>query len=69
MSSAVWASRGQTIADLIKQLERFESQDMEVRISLDGGDTSVPISLVGKIEGTYALLMNCEDAPTELRHR
>jgi len=68
MSSSAWARRGKTIAALIKELETFENQDMEVRISLDGGATSVPISLVGKIEGKYVMLMNCEDRPAVLRH-
>jgi len=69
MSSVEWASRGKTVADLIKELQTFENQDMEVRISTDSGDTSIPISLVGKIEDQYVMLMNCEDAPSELRHR
>lgn len=69
MSSVTWASRGKTVADLIKELQTFENQDMEVRISTDSGDTSIPISLVGKIGEKYAMLMNCEDEPSELQHR
>lgn len=68
MSSPHWPSRGKTVADLIKELQSFENQDLEVRISVDGGDTSIPISLVSKVEDKYALLMNCEATPTALRH-
>jgi hypothetical protein len=69
MSSSTWTNRGKTVAGLIKELQSFEHQDMEVRISIDGGDSSIPISLVGKNEGEYALLMNCEDKPSITRHR
>ena len=68
MSSASWADKGKTIAQLIKELQTFEDQEAEVRISVDGGDTSLPISLVGKRKGKYALLLNCQDAPTPIRH-
>ena len=68
MSSPHWTSRGKTVADLIKELQSFENQDLEVRISVDGGDTSLPISLVGKVEDKYALLMNCETTLTAMRH-
>jgi sulfur transfer protein SufE len=69
MSSSAWASRGKTIAGLIKELQAFPDQDIEVRISVDGCDSSVPISLVGKLENKYAILMNCEDKPTIVLHR
>lgn len=69
MSSPVWTSRGKTIAQLIKELQTFDNQEMEVRISMDGGATSLPTSLLGKSEGKYALLLNCEEAPDALRHR
>ena len=68
MSSASWADKGKTLAQLIKELQTFEDQEAEVRISVDGGDTSLPISLVGKSDGKYALLFNCQDAPTPIRH-
>jgi len=64
-----WTSAGKTVAQLIKELRTFENQGMEVRISLDGGDTSYPISLVGKSNGKYAVLQNCQDVPTAARHR
>lgn len=69
MTNPLWTSRGKTIAQLIEELRTFEDQTLEVRISVDGGDTSVPISLVAKAQGKYALLENCQDEPTVLRHR
>ena len=55
-----WVTRGKTICQLINELQSFENQDLEVRISLDGGVTSKCISLVSKSNGV-ALLENCED--------
>ncbi len=55
-----WVTRGKTVRGLIAELLTFENQDMEVRISLDGGDTHKCISLVGKLDGK-AVLMNCEE--------
>lgn len=69
MSSPEWTQRGKTVRQLIEELQTFENQELEVRISIDSGDTSIPISLVGKSEDEYALLMNCEDLPTPHRHR
>ena len=69
MKNPEWTSRGKTVAGLIKELLSFEDQEMEVRISLDGGDTSLPISLVGKSNGKYAVLQNCQDTPLPIRHR
>jgi len=68
MSNAGWTGRGKTIAQLIQELQTFENQDMEVRISMDGGTSSVPISLVGKVNGRFALLKNCEDVPSFFNH-
>lgn len=51
---------GKTIRNLIKELESFENQDLEVKISLDCGDTNFSIGLVGKIDNC-CVLMNCED--------
>ena len=64
-----WTSKGKTVAQLIEELRTFEDQEMEVRISLDGGDTSFSISLVGKSSGKYAVLKNSQDVPTPVRHR
>jgi hypothetical protein len=54
-----WITRGKSIKQLIEELQTFEDQDLEVRISLDEGETHKPISLVGKRKG-YCMLMNCE---------
>jgi len=63
-----WTSKGKTVAQLIQELQAFENQKMEVRISLDDGETSFPISLVGKLGGKYAVLMNCQDVPAVVQH-
>ena len=68
MVNPEWISRGKTVAQLIEELHSFENQNMEVRISIDDGETSLPISLVGKSQGKYALLINCETIPTLLHH-
>lgn len=62
-----WTNRGKTIAQLIQELRSFEDQTLEVRLSVDGGRTSMPISLVGKIGGA-ALFVNAEDKPTTRQH-
>jgi hypothetical protein len=54
-----WVVRGKTIRQLIKELQSFENQDLLVEISLDGGDTHKPISLVKK-SGQTCLLVNSE---------
>jgi len=54
-----WVVRGKTIRQLIKELQSFENQDLFVEISLDGGDTHKPISLVKKA-GQTCLLVNSE---------
>ncbi|MCR3909646.1 hypothetical protein [Aeromonas hydrophila] len=60
----LWVARGKTIKQLIKELESFENQDLEVRLSLDYGDTHSCISLVTKgfdDEGNqYCVLSNSE---------
>ena len=63
-----WTSSGKTISQLIDELRTFENQGMEVRISVDGGKTSLPISIVGKSSGKYAVLKNCQDVPSVVRH-
>lgn len=64
MSSSVnanpeWVTKGKSIRKLIQELQTFENQDMEVRLSLDGGTTHKPISIVGKY-GEHCLLVNSE---------
>ena len=54
-----WITYGKTIRKLIDELQSFENQDLEVRISLDGGETHKPISLLKKSRG-YCLLVNSE---------
>jgi len=54
-----WVVRGKTIRQLMKELQTFENQDVEVRISMDEGETTKPISLVGRQDGC-CVLMNCE---------
>lgn len=55
-----WITRGKTIRELIKELNTFENQDLEVRISMDDGLTHKPISILGK-DGLYCVLRNCEN--------
>jgi hypothetical protein len=54
-----WIVRGKTIKQLIKELQSFEDQELLVEISVDGGETKKPISLVKKTSGV-CLLVNCE---------
>lgn len=58
IKQANWKVRGKTIRQLIRELQSFENQDLEVRISVDDGDTHKPISLVGKTDG-ICLLTYC----------
>lgn len=55
-----WVTRGKSIRQLIEELQSFEDQDMEVRISLDSGQTHSCISLVSNLDGRYCLLTNAE---------
>ena len=71
MAHPDWTSRGKTIAGLIEELQSFEDQSLEVRISFDDGATSLPISLVASMRGEgklYAVLSNAEGEPTAIRH-
>jgi len=54
-----WIEEGKTIQQLIKELQSFENQNLEVVISLDNGKTHKPISLVSKKENKYCLLEYC----------
>jgi hypothetical protein len=54
-----WKNRGKTIKELMQELQSFDDQNLVVEISMDDGDTSKPISLVGKLHGK-CVLMNCE---------
>ncbi|MDM0030447.1 hypothetical protein [Variovorax saccharolyticus] len=55
-----WVTRGKSIQQLIKELQSFESCELEVRISIDGGRSHKPISLVGKKDGR-CVLFNFEE--------
>lgn len=56
-----WVTRGKTIRQLIEELQTFENQDIEVRMSLDYGDTHSCISIVQNGEdGKYCVLVNAE---------
>jgi hypothetical protein len=57
-----WVKRGKSIRQFVKELETLEDKSMEVRISLDGGATHKPISIVGKHEDKYCLLINSEES-------
>ena len=50
-----WMNRGKTIRQLIQELQSFENQELEVKISVDDGNTKRPISLVLKSEGLCLL--------------
>lgn len=50
-----WVDRGKSIRQLIRELQFFDDQDLEVRLSLDAGDSHQPVSLVGKSNG-YCVL-------------
>ncbi|MFC1499375.1 hypothetical protein ACFLS1_13020 [Verrucomicrobiota bacterium] len=63
-----WVTRGKTIRSLIEEISNFSDLDSEVRISLDSGDSHHPISLVGRMEGKYCVLMNAEKQ-TAIRER
>lgn len=65
MKTPEWTSEGKSVAQLIRELRTFENQEMEVRISVDNGVTSLPISLVGKASGKFALLMNSQMNPPQ----
>jgi len=68
MKDPEWTSRGKTISQLIRELQSFENQELEVRISFDAGASSLPISLVTKRDGKFAVLENHQTSPSKLIH-
>lgn len=60
-SDADWVSRGKTISALIEELRTFEDRECLVEMSMDGGFTSRPISIVVD-DGTKCLLINMRGA-------
>jgi hypothetical protein len=65
---ADWTSRGKTVEQLIKELKSFENQQLEVRISIDGGETSYPVSLLAKRQNQYAMIENHQEKPSIIKH-
>lgn len=68
MTEPRWKARGRTVAQLIDELAAFGNPQLEVRISVDAGATSLPISLVTRREGRYAVLENWQTIPTAVAH-
>jgi hypothetical protein len=66
MANPEWVTRGKTIDDLIRELMTFEDRSLLVEISFDDGDTSMPISLVGKLDGK-CVLFNLENVDDEIK--
>lgn len=60
-----WVLRGKAIRQLIAELQTFGDQDLMVELSLDGGATHYPISLVKKV-GNKCLLVNSEPVTDEV---
>jgi hypothetical protein len=60
-----WVNRGKSIRQLIQELQSFEDQGLEVRISVDDGKVHKCISLVEKRmdDATpFCLLVNAESS-------
>jgi hypothetical protein len=55
-----WVTRGKTIRQIISELQSFEDQDMEVRMSLDYGNSHRCISIVQRHDD-YCVLVNSEN--------
>ena len=63
-ASPEWVTRGKTIRQLIQELHTFSDQDIEVKMSLNDGESFCCISLVtrqGKEGGYFCGLINCEN--------
>ncbi|MDR1063479.1 MAG: hypothetical protein LBL48_06050 [Azoarcus sp.] len=50
-----WLDSRQTVSDLIVELESFEDQNLEVLLSVDGGQTTHPITMIGNYRGRCRL--------------
>ena len=64
MLNPEWTIRGESVAQLINELRTFEDQEMEVRISIDGGVTSLPIR---RLESSMGSSRHSITAKTPLR--
>jgi hypothetical protein len=53
-----WITRGKNITQLITELGTYEDQNLEVRLTFDGGETHKPISILTRRDG-YAMLEYC----------
>jgi hypothetical protein len=53
-----WVMRGKNIAQLIKELGTFEDQNLQVRLTFDGGQTHKPISILTRRDG-FAMIEYC----------
>jgi hypothetical protein len=56
-----WVKRGKTVRQLIQELTSLDDPDIEVRISLDDGETHKAISIVESVGKQYCVLINSED--------
>ena len=43
-----WSTKEKSIAQIIKELNTFEDQELTVMVSSDGGKTLRPVKLLGK---------------------
>jgi hypothetical protein len=53
-----WINKGKSITQLIKELGSFENQNLEVRLTFDGGESHKPISILTRRDG-YAMIEYC----------
>ena len=55
-----WVTRGKTVRQLIAELQSFNDQDAEIRMSIDYGETNWCVSIVER-HGPYCVLVNAEE--------
>ena len=67
-----WVTKGKTVRQLIKELQTFEDQDIEARISINGSDIDYCISILVRQHEVHAdglkyrcVIMNCESPNDE----
>jgi hypothetical protein len=53
-----WITKGKSISQLIKELGTYEDQNLEVRLTFDGGQTHKPISILTRRDG-FAMIEYC----------
>lgn len=64
-----WVTRGKTIKQLITELQTFKDQEMIVEVSIDGGESTIPISLVRKLRPVCALAVLITTSKRNRRNR